>query len=127
MIFPIGRTLLLRSTSKQQLVRVLSSVSILPALALVVGPLLAGYVATFLDWRLLFLINVPIGLTALVLALFLIPNGSDAPRTPFDGIGFMLSSVGIAAIGCGVSTLGEGRLRSRRVSRWRAARSRTRP
>jgi EmrB/QacA subfamily drug resistance transporter len=106
MIFPIGRTILLQTTSKQQLVRVLSSVSILPALALVAGPLLAGYVATFLDWRLLFLINVPIGLTALVLALFLIPNGSDTPRTPFDGVGFMLSSVGIAAIGCGVSTLG---------------------
>ena len=106
MIFPLGRTILLQSVSKQQLVRVLSSVSILPALALVVGPMLAGYIATFLDWRLLFLINVPIGLAALGLALFLVPRDSDAPRTPFDGIGFVLSSVGIAAIGCGVSTLG---------------------
>ena len=106
MIFPIGRTILLQSVSKQHLVRLLSSVSILPALALVVGPMLAGYVATFLEWRLLFLINVPIGLAALVLALFLVPKDSDTPRNPFDGTGFMLSSAGIAAIGYGVSTLG---------------------
>lgn len=106
MIFPIGRTILLQSASKQHLVRLLSSVSILPALALVVAPMLAGYVATFFDWRLLFLINVPIGLAALVLALFVVPKNSEAPRTPFDGTGFVLSSVGIAAIGYGISTLG---------------------
>jgi EmrB/QacA subfamily drug resistance transporter len=106
MLFPIGRTILLQSVSKQDLVRAMSSVSILPALAVVVGPLLAGYIATFLDWRLLFLINVPIGLAALALALFLVPNDPGAPGAPFDGTGFMLSSVGIAAIGYGVSTLG---------------------
>ena len=102
MLFPLGRTILLQSVSKQDLVRALSSVSILPALALVVGPLIAGYVATFLDWRFLFLINVPLGLAALVLAPFLVPKASDAPRTPFDRTGFMLSSAGISAIGCGV-------------------------
>jgi EmrB/QacA subfamily drug resistance transporter len=108
MIFPIGRTILLQSVSKQHLVRVMSSVSILPALAVVVGPMLAGYIATYLDWRLLFLINVPIGLAAVGLALFLVPNDPGAPEAPFDGTGFMLSSIGIAAIGYGVSTLGGG-------------------
>jgi EmrB/QacA subfamily drug resistance transporter len=102
MIFPLGRTILLQSVSKQELVRALSSVSILPALALVVGPLVAGYVATFFDWRLLFLINIPIGLAALMLALLVVPKDADAARTPFDGSGFVLSSVGISAIGCGV-------------------------
>lgn len=102
MLFPLGRTILLQSVSKQELVRVLSSVSILPALALVAGPLLAGYVATFFDWRLLFLINVPVGLAALVFALLLVPKDSGASSTPFDRTGFMLSSVGISALGCGV-------------------------
>lgn len=106
MIFPIGRMILIRSVSKQDLVRVLSSASILPALTLVVGPLLAGYVATYHDWRLLFLINVPIGLGALALALFVVPKDSDTPRTPFDGVGFVLSSLGILAIGSGLSALG---------------------
>ena len=71
MMFPIGRMLLMRSVSKQDLVRMLSSASLLPALALVIGPLFAGYVATFLDWRLLFLINGPIGLAHWYLRSFL--------------------------------------------------------
>lgn len=106
MMFPIGRMILIRSVSKQDLVRVLSSASLLPALALVIGPLLSGYIATFFDWRLLFLINGPIGLGALVLALILVPKESDTPRTPFDGTGFVLSSLGIVAIGSGLSALG---------------------
>jgi len=106
MMFPIGRMILIRSVAKQDLVRMLSSASLLPALALVVGPLLAGYVATYLDWRLLFLINLPIGLAALGLALFLVPMDSDTPRKPFDGIGFGLSALAILAIGSGLSALG---------------------
>jgi EmrB/QacA subfamily drug resistance transporter len=106
LMFPVGRIILLRSVSKKDLVRTLSLVSILPALALVIGPLLAGYVATFADWRLLFLINGPIGVAGMVLALFFVPRISETPKTPFDGTGFMLSSVGLVALGWGLGTLG---------------------
>jgi EmrB/QacA subfamily drug resistance transporter len=106
MMFPIGRTILLQAVSKKDLVRASTSVSILPALALVVGPLLAGYVATFSDWRLLFLINAPLGLLGIVLALFLVPKQSDTPRAPFDGRGFVLCSGGIVALGYGLSAAG---------------------
>ena len=115
MMFPIGRMILLRSVSKRDLVRTLSLVSILPALALVVGPLLAGYVATFADWRLLFLINGPIGVAGIVLALFLVPRITETPKTPFDGVGFMLSSAGLVALGWGLGTLG-GRTISSEIS-----------
>ena len=106
MMAPIGRMVLMRSVSKKDVVRTSSYVSILPALALVVGPILAGYIATFLDWRLLFLINGPLGLVAIVSALFLVPKETDRPRTPFDGVGFLLSSLGLVALGCGLTTLG---------------------
>ena len=111
MMFPVGRMILLRAVSKKDLVRTLSLVSILPALALVAGPLLAGYVATFFDWRFLFLINAPIGIGGIVLALFLVPKASETPATPFDGPGFVLSSAGLVALGFGLSTLGEGTTR----------------
>lgn len=106
MMFPIGRMILLRSVSKKDLVRASTSVSILPALALVIGPLVAGYVATFFDWRLLFLVNGPLGVLGVVLALFVIPKESDTPRAPFDGPGFALCSSGIVAFGYGLSTAG---------------------
>jgi len=111
MMFPVGRMILLHSVSKKDLVRTLSLVSILPALALVGGPLLAGYVATFFDWRFLFLINAPIGIVGIVLALFLVPKASPTPATPFDGPGFVLSSAALVALGAGLSTLGGGTTR----------------
>jgi EmrB/QacA subfamily drug resistance transporter len=108
MMFPVGRLILLRSVSRKDLVRTLSLVSILPTLALVAGPLLAGYVATFFDWRLLFLINGPLGIAGIVLALFLVPKASQTPATPFDGPGFVLSSAALVALGSGLGTLGGG-------------------
>ena len=112
MMFPIGRMILLRSVSKKDLVRASTSVSILPALALVIGPLLSGYVATYFDWRLLFLINAPIGLLGIVLALFLVPKESESPAAPFDGLGFAFCSAGIVALGYGLSAAGPGMLLS---------------
>ena len=108
MMFPVGRMILLHSVSKAHPCLTLSLVYFPPALALVGGPLLAGYVATFFDWRLLFLVNGPIGIVGIVLALVLVPKASQTPATPFDGPGYVLSSTGLVALGFGLSTLGGG-------------------
>ena len=83
LMFPIGRMILMRSVSKKDIVRVSSYPTIPSALAPIVGPLLAGYFATFSEWRLIFLINVPLGIIALVLAFFFIPKGSETSPAPF--------------------------------------------
>jgi EmrB/QacA subfamily drug resistance transporter len=107
MMFPIGRMILLGSVSKKDIVRASSYFTMPSALAPVVGPLLAGYVATFSNWRLLFLINVPVGLVGISLALLLVPKVSDTPTAaPFDRVGFMLSSAGLVSLGLGLSSLG---------------------
>jgi EmrB/QacA subfamily drug resistance transporter len=62
----------------------------------ILGPSLAGLILQHASWRWLFFINLPIGLLALVLALWLIPpdepRSAATPRRPFDLPGFLLLS-----------------------------------
>ncbi|HEY1479725.1 MAG TPA: MFS transporter [Gaiellales bacterium] len=64
--------------------------------AAVLGPILGGLlIAADLfgtGWRLVFLINVPLGITAVVAALLVMPESSAAERTSIDVVGAILSS-----------------------------------
>src|SRR5260221_7915300 len=49
-----------------------------------IGPTLGGYIVTYASWRLIFFINVPLGVVGIILALLLLrPNPSDN-RGRFD-------------------------------------------
>lgn len=54
------------------------------ALAVIVGPVLGGFLMQIfgdsLGWRMMFLVNVPIGLAGLLLARLWVPN--DRPSAP---------------------------------------------
>lgn len=60
------------------------------------GPTLGGYILSNLDWRLLFYINVPIGIFGIIFAIFLLRETVKKPyEGNFDSIGFITSVVGI--------------------------------
>ena len=61
-----------------------------------IGLLLGGWAVENYDWQMVFLINIPIILLALVLGLIFVPNSKDSQRTPLDPVGAILS---IAALG----------------------------
>jgi len=63
------------------------------------GPLLGGWLTTNLSWRFAFLINLPIGLVALVATLLWIAESRDEGARPgFDAPGFVTLSLGLAAV-----------------------------
>jgi predicted MFS family arabinose efflux permease len=59
-----------------------------------------------IDWRACFLINVPIGVAALLLAPKLVPESRATERTPLDLVGVVLVSAAVVAV---VVPLIEGR------------------
>jgi EmrB/QacA subfamily drug resistance transporter len=78
------------------------------ALGLALGPAVGGLLIGLGGWRLIFLVNVPIGLLGTVLAWFLIPCSRDlVPRRRFDwaGLSIFLPAVAtlLLAISCGNS------------------------
>lgn len=99
MMVPVGRLVLLRSVDKDDLVAALSWL-VMPALVgPIVGPPVGGLIVTYLDWRWIFYINIPIGLVGLFLAIFLIPQFKMKVAARFDLSGFWLSGI---ALGCAV-------------------------
>ena len=70
----------------------------LAGLAVVVGPILGSVLTELGSWRLIFLVNVPIGVGALLAAVRFIPE-SRAPRRPrFDPVGVVALAAGLLGI-----------------------------
>jgi EmrB/QacA subfamily drug resistance transporter len=91
MMVPVGRLIVLRNTEKQHFVRMIAYLT-WPALAApVVGPPLGGLITTYSSWPWIFLLNVPLGIAGLALALTLIPNSKGEKSGAFDWTGFALT------------------------------------
>ncbi|WP_084211437.1 DHA2 family efflux MFS transporter permease subunit [Pseudonocardia acaciae] len=63
-----------------------------------VGPTLGGYLVEYVDWRLIFYINVPIGILGAVAALAVFPRIQPTSWPRFDLWGFVTSAYGLFAL-----------------------------
>jgi EmrB/QacA subfamily drug resistance transporter len=63
-----------------------------------VGPVLGGYLVQYLDWRLVFYINVPVGLLGAAVAAFGLRKVGKTVAQKFDFAGFISISVALSSI-----------------------------
>src|SRR5690349_3959148 len=106
MMTPVGRLVLLRSVDKSALVNAMTWVTVPALIGPVVGPPLGGFITTYFSWHWIFLINIPIGLLGIFLALkYIDPIKSEDPE-PFDLYGLVLAGTGLAGIAFGLSVAG---------------------
>jgi len=70
-----------------------------------IGPTIGGYLTAALGWRSIFLVNLPVGIIAILLGLRHLRPGTKAPAgsAPFDFAGFASLTVGIVSFLLGVS------------------------
>jgi EmrB/QacA subfamily drug resistance transporter len=104
MMVPVGRLVVLRDTPKEDMVRMIAILTWPALVAPVLGPPIGGWISTHWSWRWIFLLNVPLGLAALVGAWILIRSG-EAKRPPFDTLGFILTGLGIGLALAGIEGL----------------------
>src|ERR1700742_9431 len=106
MMTPVGRLVLLRTVDKSALVNAMTWVTVPALIGPVVGPPLGGFITTYFSWHWIFLINIPIGLLGIVMAMkFIDPIKSVDPER-FDLRGLVLAGVGLAGIAFGLSVAG---------------------
>ncbi len=106
MMTPVGRLVLLRSIDKSALVNAMAWVTVPALVGPVVGPPLGGFITTYFSWHWIFLINIPIGLLGIFMALrYIDPIRSDNPER-FDLYGLVLAGIGLAGIAFGLSVAG---------------------
>jgi MFS family permease len=99
---------LLRTVAWKDMVSAMSWFTVPALLGPVLGPPLGGFIVTYLNWRWIFYINVPIGVVGVALASLFIQNTRSATRQPFDVRGFAFSGVSLACLLFGFETTSRG-------------------
>nr|WP_235522693.1 MFS transporter [Plantibacter sp. Leaf1] len=98
LMVPVGRLAVLRVTPKDRLIQAIALLT-WPALAApIIAPFLGGVITQFASWHWIFLINVPLGIAAFVVALRIVPDFAADEVPPLDWLGLSLSCVGLASL-----------------------------
>jgi EmrB/QacA subfamily drug resistance transporter len=108
MMVPVGRLVLLRSVSKSDLVAAMAWLMIPATVGPILGPPVGGFIVTYLDWRWIFYINVPIGVLGIVLVTLFIEEVREPGRVNFDLVGLLFSGVSLSCLMFGLEMASRG-------------------
>jgi EmrB/QacA subfamily drug resistance transporter len=100
---PVGLAMLFRVYPPAERVRVSSVLAVFTALAPALGPVLGGLFTTYLSWRLVFFVNVPVGAAMVVFGAAVLADHTPPHPGPLDVTGLVLSGLGLGATMYGVS------------------------
>jgi EmrB/QacA subfamily drug resistance transporter len=116
MMVPVGRLTLVRSFAKADLLRVMSFVSVPALVAPMLGPVAGGLIVGYAHWRVIFFLNIPIGLLGLVMVYLHLPDFREEHVHALDFVGLVLFGSGIALLSYVLEVFGEHELSSREVT-----------
>ena len=104
MLMPIGMAVLYRLTPPERRGAIFGLFGIPVMVAPALGPLLSGYLLQYADWRFIFLINLPVGVIALLVGSRVLPAiAAGRAAGALDSLGIVLGPLAFAAISFGVS------------------------
>lgn len=109
-MMPVGRIALLKTFPKSGILRAMNFVIIPALLGPLLGPLTGGLIVHWLPWRVIFLINIPIGLLGLWLVKKHMPDHRGSVADALDTRGFILFGAGIALLSWVLEIFGEHRM-----------------
>lgn len=116
MLMPLGMTIMTKAAGPHRMGRLMAILGIPMLLGPIMGPILGGWLIEIASWHWIFLINLPLGLAALVYAQVILPKDQAQPSESFDVVGMLLMSPGLALFLFGVSSIPEtGTVESTRV------------
>jgi EmrB/QacA subfamily drug resistance transporter len=116
MMVPVGRLTLVRTFAKSELLRTMSFVSIPSLVAPMLGPIAGGLIVGYLHWRVIFFLNIPIGLIGLVMVYLHLPDYCEEKTHPLDIVGLILFGSGVALLSYVLEVFGEHTLSGREMT-----------
>ncbi len=104
-LMPVGMTILMQVTPPDERGRMMAVLGVPMMLGPILGPLLGGWLVQDFTWRLIFYINVPIGIVAVILQMIVLRPGRDetTARYPLDVVGMVLVIPAVVGIVYGLS------------------------
>ncbi|HEV3272789.1 MAG TPA: DHA2 family efflux MFS transporter permease subunit [Candidatus Methylacidiphilales bacterium] len=107
MMVPVGRLTLVRTFAKSELIRAMSFVAIPGLIGPMLGPIAGGFIVAYFHWRVIFFINIPVGLLGLYLVYRHLPDYRAERSHPLDIIGLVLFGSGIGLLSYVLEVFGE--------------------
>jgi EmrB/QacA subfamily drug resistance transporter len=104
MLLPAGQAMIARAAGPNRMGRAMAILGVPMLLGPVFGPVIGGFLVEYTTWHWIFLVNVPVGILAVALAVWKLPAdtaSTDAGR--LDGLGLVLLSGSLASLLYGLS------------------------
>lgn len=93
LMLPVARTIIVRSTPRENLVSAMAWFTIPGLLGPLIGPPLSGFILSIANWHWIFLINLPVSVLAIIAIRLLVPEtAEDRNVRTFDMQGFVLTA-----------------------------------
>jgi EmrB/QacA subfamily drug resistance transporter len=115
LMVPVGRLTLVRTFPKSDLIRIMSFVSIPALIAPMLGPIAGGLIVGYFHWRVIFFLNIPIGLIGLVMVYIHLPDYREETH-PLDIVGLILFGSGIGLLSYVLEVFGEHTLSTTEIT-----------
>jgi len=107
MMVPVGRLTLVRTFAKSELIRAMSFVAIPGLIGPMLGPIAGGLIVAYFHWRVIFFVNIPIGLIGLFMVYLHLPDYREPHTNPLDVAGLLLFGSGIGLLSYVLEVFGE--------------------
>jgi EmrB/QacA subfamily drug resistance transporter len=107
MMVPVGRLTLVRAFAKSELIREMSFVAIPALVGPMLGPITGGLIVGYFHWRVIFFVNIPIGLIGLYMVYRHLPDYREKNTHPLDVAGLVLFGSGIGLLSYVLEVFGE--------------------
>jgi EmrB/QacA subfamily drug resistance transporter len=100
LMVPVGRLAVFRNASRGGMLAAVAYLTWPGLLAPVLAPVVGGGIVSVTSWRWIFLINLPLGVIALLAAAKVVPRdpASGSRPGPLDRMGFLLTGTALAAL-----------------------------
>lgn len=98
MMTPVGMAMLYRVYPPHERIVVARRLMFATILAPATGPVLGGVLLSLLSWRFVFLVNVPVGLAALLFGLLFVRDRPQSAPGAFDVPGILLAGIGFGGV-----------------------------
>ena len=98
MLMPIGMTIILQAVGPQNMGKVMGIFGVPMLIAPAVGPVLGGYFVQDFSWRLIFYVNVPIGIVGFIAATRFLRETHRTAKLRLDVVGLLTGVPAVIAL-----------------------------
>lgn len=107
MVAPIGMAMVFRLAPPEKMGSIMGMLGVPMLLAPALGPVLSGYLVEYVSWHWIFLINLPVGILAMIVGIKFLPKVERKTVPALDILGIILAPIAFSMLAYGVSEGGK--------------------